>query len=81
LPHRHLKPTDIQATINDLVTIKLHHNRWQNEFYVAICRFLFLLDSLILWLLYVLVIAFVESQLLTLLEYNQQILLIVAVTP
>lgn len=36
LPHRHLKPTDTKATINDLVTIKLPHNRWQDEFYVAI---------------------------------------------
>ncbi|NJL51288.1 MAG: hypothetical protein HC930_02020 [Hydrococcus sp. SU_1_0] len=36
LPHRHLKPTNIKATINDLVTIKLPHNRWQDEFYVAI---------------------------------------------
>jgi hypothetical protein len=33
---RHLKSIDMQATINDLVAIKLPHNRWQNEFYVAI---------------------------------------------
>lgn len=33
---RHLKPIDMQATINDLVAIKLPHNRWQDEYYVAI---------------------------------------------
>jgi hypothetical protein len=33
---RHLKPIDIQAAINDLVAIKLPHNRWQDEYYVAI---------------------------------------------
>lgn len=34
--NRYLNSKDIQATINDTVAIKLPHNRWQDEFYVAI---------------------------------------------
>lgn len=34
--HRHLRQSDLQATVNDTVAIKLPHNRWQNEFYVAV---------------------------------------------
>lgn len=34
--NRHLKSSDIEASINDIVAIKLPHNRLQNEYYVAI---------------------------------------------
>jgi hypothetical protein len=33
---RHLRQSDFQATVNDTVAIKLPHNCWQNEFYVAV---------------------------------------------
>lgn len=36
LPHRYLQKSDLQATVSDTVAIKLPHNRWQDEFYVAV---------------------------------------------